>query len=243
MSRGLALVTGASSGIGAAYARRLASDGHDLLLVARRRERLETLSRELEKAHPISCRVLCADLATPVGIDAVERQILDGESLGMLVHSAGFNGPRPFVRHDPEWIQAMLQVHVVACARFARAALPGMIAAGRGSLVLISSLGAFFTSSGYVPYSATKAFVNMLAQGLAVDLAGTGVRVQAVCAGLTRTEMLSRPEYDEFNPFQRIPDRFFMSPEQVVEESLRALERGRIIVIPGLRNRVFVRVL
>ena len=133
----------------------------------------------------------------------------------------------------------MIALHVVAAVRLARAVLPAMVDHGRGTIIAVSSLGAFYTASRYVTYSATKSYLNMFALGLAEELAGTGVRVQALCPGLTRTEFLSTPEYAEFD-YSEVPELFWTSSEQVVDESLAALRTGRVVVVPGLANRLFV---
>jgi hypothetical protein len=238
--RPLALVTGASSGIGAAYARALAGRGHDLVLVARRRERLAELGAELHRAHGASAEVLAADLSRETDLVRLERRIGRGPGLAALVHAAGFATRGSFHEVDPAKIRAQLAVHVGAGCRLARAALPSMVAAGRGDLVLISSLAAFMTSRHYVSYAATKAYLNTLAEGLSIELRGTGVRVQALCPGLTRTEFLESPEYKDFK-YDKVPAWAWMSAEAVVAESLAALDAGRgPIVVTGLLNRAFL---
>jgi uncharacterized protein len=233
------LITGASSGIGAAFARRLASTGHGLVLVARRRDRLEELAAEIEEHHGLSASVLAADLTEPGGRQRVVELIEAGPPLAVLVHSAGFGYHSLFAETDPRVSTAMDRLHVEAPTQIVRAALPGMISAGRGRVLLISSLAGFFTSARYTLYSATKAYLNMLAEGLQAEVEGTGVRVQAICPGLTRTEFLDTPEYTEFK-YQQVPDMFWMTPEQVVEEALASRD---VIFIPGWKNRLFAGVL
>lgn len=241
-ARRCALITGASSGIGEAYARRLARDGVDLVLVARRADRLESLAAELKRAHGVAVEVLAADLSSPEGIAAVERRLAEGPALEWLVSSAGFGTRGLYADVAADKTTRMVRLHVEANARLVRAALPGMLAARRGSLVLLSSLGAFLTTAQYVTYSATKAYLNMFVLGLRDELAGTGVRVQALCPGLTKTEFMATPEYAGFN-YADVPDWAWMSAEEVVETSLRKLEGGAPIVVPGLGNRAFVAVM
>lgn len=235
--RPLAAITGASSGIGAAFARRLASDGHDLLLVARRRERLAALARELGERHGIAAAVLAEDLATTAGIDRVGAALADGPAPAFLVHSAGFGTRALFAELEPGTPQAMNLLHVVAPVQLVRAALPRMLAAGRGRILLVSSLGGFFTTARYTTYSATKAYLNMFVEGLQQELRGTGVRAQAICPGLTRTEFLDTPAYAEFK-YQQVPAPFWMSAEQVVEQALASRD---VVFVPGWHNRLLVR--
>jgi short-subunit dehydrogenase len=238
-SNPLALITGASSGIGAAFARRLASTGHDLALVARRRDRLEELAAEVRVRHGVASTVLAEDLTEPAGRERVVDFIESCPPLAVLVHSAGFGYHTLFAETDPCVPVAMDRLHVEAPTQIVRAALPRMISAGRGRVLLISSLAGFFTSARYTLYSATKAYLNMLAEGLQAEVEGTGVRVQAICPGLTRTEFLDTPAYAEFK-YQQVPDTFWMTPEQVVEEAMASRD---VIFIPGWKNRLFASVL
>jgi hypothetical protein len=240
-TKGRALVSGASSGIGEAYARRLARDGHDLLLVARRGDRLETLAGQLARAHAVRVQTLTADLATDDGVGAVERAIAAGPPLGALVCAAGFGTRGKFAEVAAEKVTRMVRLHVEANARLVRAALPGMTAGGCGTIILVSSLSAFASSSEYVTYSATKACLNMLAVGLRDEVRGTGVRVLAICPGLTRTEFLETDEFKAFK-YDAVPAWAWMTADEVVEESLRALPHSerRPVFIPGRGNRAFV---
>ncbi|HOX45092.1 MAG TPA: SDR family NAD(P)-dependent oxidoreductase [Myxococcota bacterium] len=240
VGRPLALVTGASSGIGAAYARALAARGCDLVLVARRGERLEALGAELGAAHGVVAEPLVADLATEAGLAKVERRAAASPAPAWLVHAAGFATRGAFHEVDPAKIRAQLRVHVETAQRLCRVSVPGMLAAGQGSLVLVSSLASFMTSKHYVSYAATKAYLNTLAEGLTIELRGTGLRVQALCPGLTRTGFLETDEYKDFK-YDKVPAWAWMSAEAVVAESLAALDRGRgPIVVTGLVNRAFL---
>jgi len=237
---GTALVTGASSGIGAAFARKLAAQGCDLVLVARREERLKSLANELQREHPVRAEVFPADLSDPMDIERVERKTAALGELEFLVNNAGFGVPGNFVEAQLDRHSAMIQVHVLATVRLCRAALPGMIARGRGSIVNVSSIAAFIPSPKSAVYCATKACLNAFSEALQVELAGTGVRVQALCPGLTHTEFHERPGYETYK--SRIPELFWMSAEDVVTESLSGLKRGQVICVPGLKNRVAVAV-
>lgn len=232
------LVTGASSGIGAAFTRSLASQGYDLVLVARRKERLRSLADEVQQKFNVNAHILSADLSDPADIEQVEKTIGEIGDLEILVNNAGFGVPGRFAEIPPERNIAMIQVHVLATVRLCRAALPGMIARGRGSIINISSIAAFAASPGNATYSATKAYLNVFSEALQDELKGTGVRVQALCPGLTHTEFHDHPGYEDYK--SRIPEFFWMRAEDVVRESLDALKKGRVICIPGFKNRLLV---
>ena len=236
MARPVALITGASSGIGEAFARRLARDGYDLVLAARRRARLEELGASLEAAFGTASRIVEADLSQTAGIDLVEAAVEDGPAPEVFVGSAGFGTRGLFAEIEAKTTQQMITLHVIANMRLARAVMPGMIERRRGRIIIVSSLGAFFTTSRYVTYASSKACLNMFCEGLRAELDGTGVRVQALCPGLTRTGFLSTPEYEGFD-YRRVPSWMWMTAEAVVDRSLATEEP---VCIPGLYNRLFV---
>ncbi len=241
-SRPLALITGASSGIGERFARRLARDGYDLILVARRKERLAEIGSELETKHGIRAEVQAADLARDQDVERLVNVIQGGPALDLLINGAGFGTRGHFAEVDAEKSEKMVRVHVLASVRLVRAALPAMIGRGCGALINISSLGAFFTTVHYTTYSATKSYLNVFSEGLAAELAGTGLKVQALCPGLTRTGFMFTPEYTDFH-YEKIPKFAWMNPERVVDQSLSALENGPVVFIPGVFNRMFVRIM
>ncbi len=232
-----ALITGASSGIGEGFARRLAERGYDLILVARRAERLAERAALLTTQYGVDVEVLPADLATDEGIRRVEARIIDCDTLDLLVNNAGFGTTGRFAEIDLGPQLAMIHVHVIAPVRLTRAALPGMLRRGAGGIVNVSSVAAFWPNPGSVTYSATKAYLNAFSEALAHELRGTGVTVQALCPGFTRTEF---HDTATFTGFDRgvIPEALWMSVQEVVEASLRGLEREQIIVIPRLIYRV-----
>jgi uncharacterized protein len=237
-TRPRALVTGASSGIGAAFAERLAHDGYDLIVVARRRENLEALARRLHDSEHISVEVIAVDLARPDGLRAVEKRIADESSLELLVNNAGFGGYMPFVQLDPDKAEELINLQVLAVTRLTRAALPGMIARGHGSIINVSSRLAFSGSLGSsqlpkrATYAGTKAFINTFTQLLQSELEGTGVRVQALCPGVVQTEFHERVGADP----SRFPPEIVMKPEEVVAASLAGLRLGEVICMPALDN-------
>jgi uncharacterized protein len=234
-SRPYALVTGASSGIGRAFAQRLARDGWNLILVARRQERLEELARQNEK-DGAKAEILVLDLATHEGLAAVERRAAAGD-LTMLVNDAGFQTYMPFVELDPDRAEAQINVHVTAIVRLSRAALPAMLARRSGAIVNVSSMLAFSAGMDHpflpkrATYAATKAFVNVFTETLSGELAGTGVKVQALCPGVVRTEFHDVDGKPVLRP--KVP---VMEPEDVVEASLAGLALGEVICSPSLAD-------
>ena len=229
-ARPTALVTGASSGIGAAYAERLASAGHDLVLVARRADRLEALAGDLRERHGASARVLAADLSEDAGIDAVVWSIERGSGLAVLVNDAGFSGYGPFAEIAPDRIDRLIEIHCRATSRLTRAALPAMISAGRGDIVNMGSLLAFSRSVPPDPlpyravYAACKAFIVTFTVSLHRELEGTGVRLMVCCPGLVESEFHGP---DWHGPPQ-------MSAQDVVTACFRGLEAGETICLPGV---------
>jgi short-subunit dehydrogenase len=230
------LITGASSGLGEAFAERLAADGHDLIVVARREDRLRALADRLGDAHATATEVLVADLTAPEDLRRVEARIASGPALDLLVNNAGFGGYRPFLRLDPDRAEELIRLQVLAVTRLARAALPAMVARGRGAVINVSSQLAFSAAlpspplpPGRAVYAATKAYVNAFTQLLAGELAGTGVGVQALCPGVMRTEFYARMGTD----VNRLPIRP-MEPAEVVRASLAGLQRGDVLCVPGL---------
>jgi len=229
-----ALVTGASSGIGEAYAERLARDGYDVVLVARRRERLERLAERLQREGGVHVDLLPADLADARALAQVEARVAGDESLTLLVNNAGFGGYRPFAEIEPDAVDALIYVHVRAVARLTRAALPGLIRRGTGGVINVASLLAF---SGSIPpnplpyratYAGAKAFVVTFTQALAAEIGGTGVRVQVCLPGLVATEFHAVMGRD---PSQMPP---MMTAADVVAASLAAFARGEVTCVPGL---------
>jgi uncharacterized protein len=234
-SRAHAVITGASSGIGAAFAARLVADGYDLTLVARRRDRLTNFAAQLAETGPTTVKVHVADLTDPTGLRSAEDLIAAIPNLDLLVNNAGFAGYAPFTGLDPAIATALIGVHVTAPTRLTRAALPAMTGRGRGAVINIASLLAFSGSlpPGPLPYRATyaaaKAYLLTFTTALAGELAGTGVRVQACCPGPVATEFHHGTGIDP----ARLPIPP-MDPGDVVTACLAALDLGETVCIPGL---------
>jgi hypothetical protein len=228
-----ALITGASSGLGAEYARQLAAAGTNLILVARRMDRLSGLARELQSRQALNVEVLQADLASAEGIERVERRIAADATVDLLINNAGFGGGQgSFAGQGVGHHLGMVQVHIATTVRLCRAAIPGMIARGRGAIINVASIAAFSSLSGPM-YSGTKAFLVMFSDNLKSELRGTGVSVQALCPGMTHTEFHEVVGMDK----SIVPKTLWMTAGEVVRISLRRLGRGAICV-PGWKNKV-----
>jgi len=228
-----ALITGASAGIGEEFARELAAAGSGLVLVARRKGRLEALAAELAERDGVTVEVLTADLSKDSDLEKVAGRMAQIQTLDLLVNNAGFGGTGPFSRSDAGRSLEMIRVHAAAPLRLTRTALEGMIARGRGGIINVASIAAFSPFSGPA-YSGTKAFLVAFSESLQFELAGTGVRVQALCPGMTHTEFHDVIGMDT----SFVPGFMWMSARDVVRASLRALGRRKVVCIPGWRNRL-----
>jgi len=234
--RPCALVTGATSGIGAAFASRLAQKGFDLILHGRRQKELMDRAKNLERIYSTSVEIIIAELSRPDEIRKVEERINSLDRLDMLVNNAGYWEPGVFWEHSPDSLETMIMVHNVAPVRFIRAALPRMLERDKGDIINVSSLGAYLNMVTLENYGATKAYLISFTESLHVALMGTGIRVQALTPGFTVTEFHSRLGAD-FTKEQRT----WMQPEEVVDESLRALGKGPVVCIPGFKRRFIVK--
>ena len=237
-SRPLALVTGASSGIGAAYARALAVRGYDLALVARRRERLEALGNDLRDQAGAQCTILAADLTDEAELQVVENYIARALNLDFLVNNAGFGNTGRFFEAPLQGQDTMHRLHVMATMHLTHAALKGMAARGKGAVVNVSSVAAFVPRPGGTGYYATKAWMNCFTEGLYLELknARSPVRVQALCPGFTVTEFHDVMGMDR----GIVPNGWWMSAEDVVQASLKGLEANKLFVVPGWRYKALV---
>lgn len=233
--RKLAVVTGATAGIGAAFARRLAAEGYDLVLVARDAERLAATAAELDAASTGGVRDLPADLSTDDGIAKVAAR-LEAEPIDLLVNNAGTSLNVAFVDSTAADEERLLRLNVHAVLRLTLAALPGMIARGRGDVVNVSSVAGFGVPMPGSTYSATKAWVNNFSESVAYSVRGAGVRVMALCPGYTRTEYHQRLGID----MSRTPAWMWLSADEVAREGLRDLRRGRVISVPSWKYKIAV---
>ncbi|MEU1082566.1 SDR family NAD(P)-dependent oxidoreductase [Streptomyces sp. NPDC005908] len=236
---GTALVTGASSGIGWEYATRLAAHGRHLVLVARRAERLKTLAEEAQRVGAPGVETLVADLARPEDLASVVERV-SGEDVDLLVNNAGINGYGLFAEVDAGLLGRVLNVNVVALTALTRAAVPGMLARGRGAVINVASLLAF---AGDLPpdplpqravYAGSKGYAVTFTRTLAAELTDAPVRVQVVCPGLTATEFHLGAGDTPVGGKRRVHDEGGMPAADVVTASLAGLEAGEVVCVPGL---------
>lgn len=238
MARALAAITGASSGIGAVFAHRLAAS-HDLLLIARRIDRLEALAAELRQQHGGLVEVVPADLADPPQLLSVEQRIAGEGRLDLLVNNAGFGTRGQFWEASIDTQARMHQLNVVAVLRLSHAALRSMVPRRSGALINVGSVAGFVRRAGSAGYGATKAWVVAFTEALHLEMQriDSGVKVQVLCPGFTLTEF-----HDAMNvQRERIASRpYWLKAEHVVDESLKALPSGRLFVVPGWRYKLIV---
>jgi short-subunit dehydrogenase len=239
--RPLALITGASSGIGAVFARQIAARGFDLLLVARRGELLEKLAKELEARYGIQTEILVADLTSEADLAGVEKRVAEADALELVVNNAGFGTMGKFFKADLRGQDQMHRLHVLATLRLTHAALTGMVARDRGGIINVSSVAGFWQAPGSISYCATKTWINSFTEGLYLELksSGSAVQVQALCPGYTYSEFHDTLGFDRGH----IPKWLWMRAEDVVAASLRGLDEGKLFVVPGWQYKIAVALL
>ena len=241
--RPLALITGASAGIGAAFARAYAARGYDLALVARRADRLEALGAELAAAHGVEAFAIPADLAAFEAQAPVQAAVAArGRVVDALVNNAGFSIAQSFAGTPWARQRDFLMTLVVGACGLAHGVIPGMVERGRGAIVNVGSLAAFAPGvAGHSLYPGAKSLMVSWSQALAAELKGSGVRVTVTCPGFTLTE------FAEANGTKGVmdeaPRRLFQTADQVVAETLRANDRGKVVIVPGLHNKIAAAVL
>lgn len=241
-SRSLAVVTGATAGIGHVFAQRLAAAGHDLLLVARDGERLRAVCDALHTQWPVHAEAFVADLSTDEDIARLADRLRvesDGATgrLAVLVSNAGFGTRGTIITADPDRQRRMLRLHVQATHELVSAALPGMVQRGDGRIIVVASVASWSPTAGNVNYNATKAYQRVYCEALATELVGTGVSVQALCPGFTYTEF-----HDRLGSGRKgIPSWAWLSADRVVNESLAQIaRRGAVVCVPGKRFKLIV---
>lgn len=230
-----ALVTGASAGIGAAFARRLAAESYDLVLVARDGKRLAGDAAELTRRHGVTATPLAADLSTEDGIDAVAGR-LAAHPVELLVNNAGISLNKGFLRTTAAEEEGLLRLNVHAVLRLTRAALPGMVARGRGDIVNVSSVAGFSPAMPGSTYPASKAWVTTFSESIAQAVSRSGVRVMALCPGYTRTEFHQRAGID----MSKMPGWLWLSADEVARIGLRDLRRGKVVSVPNWKYKIAV---
>ena len=234
----LAVITGASAGIGATFARKLAARGYDLLLIARREDRLRSLAAEMSDAHRIHAEFISADLAGARDLESVAERVESAANLGLMVNNAGFGLHGLFFESEVEGQLSMHRLHVLATLRLTHAALKNMVARGSGGVINVASVAGFAPAPGSVSYNSTKAWMITFTEGIAMELAARNskVRVEALCPGFTLSEFQDVVGMDRSS----VPKSLWMTADFVVEESLKGLDRGEVAVIPGWRYKLIV---
>jgi uncharacterized protein len=238
MANQLALISGASSGIGEAFARQLAEKGVDLCITGRRQEKLDTIAAELRQRYEVSVDVIVADLATEDGISQVETWIKSHPSITLLINNAGFGARGLFANKPSEKYAEMITVHITAAMRLTSAVLPAMLHAKQGAIINVSSITAFLPLAGNAVYSGTKSFLNSFTQSLSYELKNTGIKVQALVPGFTYSDFHKRPDYSKLNTYASVPKILWMTSEDVAKTSLRALGRNQLFCVPGVLNKL-----
>ena len=230
--KGTALVTGASSGIGAVYADRLARRGYDLILVARSTERLTALARNLSDQTNRAVETVTADLTNASDLAGVEQILRSDASITLLVNNAGLGATAPLLASDIDKMQAMIALNVTAPMRLAHAAAPGFAARGTGTIINIASIVAIAPELLNGVYGGSKAFLLAFSQSLRHELADKGVRVQAVLPGATATEFWDKSGL----PVSNLPQEIVMTTEDMVDAALTGLDQGEFVTIPALAD-------
>jgi len=235
-----ACITGATSGIGAAFAERFAERGYDLILTGRRLDKIRAAAERIAGRYKVTVDVVPAELSDEKQVDALAARLEALDNLEVLVNNAGFAQKGRFFEEDFSVHERMLKVHDLATIRLAHAVLPGMIARRRGAVINVSSISAFLPFPKNAMYSATKSLLNIFTEALHFELHGTGVKVQALCPGMTRTDFHERMGLDPGRVYKQRGIMKAMAPEAVVDASLAGLRKNRVILIPGLNNRLMV---
>ena len=230
MTKGTALITGASSGIGAVYADRLARRGYDLILVARNAERLKALAARLSAETSRSVRTIAADLGAPADLARIEAVLRDDPAITLLINNAGVGATQPLLESDIAKMDAMIAVNVTAPMRLAYSAAPGFVARGTGTIVNIASIVAVAPELLNGVYGGSKAFVLAFSQSLQHELADKGIRVQAVLPGATATDFWEISG----RPIEYLPEAIVMSAVNMVDAALAGLDQGELVTIPAL---------
>ena len=235
---GRVFITGASAGIGASYAKALAENGFDLVLLARRRDRLQALANQLESDYSIHCDIISADLAEKEEIQKAINHIRQIDNLDILINNAGFATIGYFADIPIEKSMRMFNTHMTATVQLTHAALQVMLKRKRGAIINVSSMGAFMLTPGNVLYDATKSFLATFSENLWLEVRDKGIKIQALCPGFTRTEFHEVGDFKNFDK-SAIPNSSWMMPDEVVGLSLKALENSRdVVFIPGWKNRL-----
>ena len=241
MDRKIALVTGATSGIGAAFARHYAAQGYDLIITGRREQKVNLFARELMSKHAIDVRVIIAELSDKRDTDMLLEQI-KGKDIEVLVNNAGFGYNTLFQNGSMDVVRSMVEVHVMTALSLIQEVLPDMIKKVRGTIINVSSESAFLLIPGNAVYTGTKTFLKSFTEALHLDLMGTGVKVQALCPSFTLSDFHEKMGMDRSRQVNRGIIRW-MTPDEVVGVSIKSLDKGKVVCIPGAHSRLLIKIL
>ncbi|MBA4385181.1 MAG: NAD(P)-dependent oxidoreductase [Anaerolinea sp.] len=231
-----ALITGATSGIGAAFAKRLAHDGYNLIVTGRRKDKITALANELSEAYHVNVEVIIVELSDIVELEALVERIMN-QHIDILINNAGFGINRYFCEEDPGIQEKMVHVHIICPMRLIHAVLPNMISKGNGAIINVSSIGAFLSIPKNTIYLGTKAFLRAFTESLHIELMGTGVKVQVLCPGLVRTDFHEKLGISKAEQKNKGLVRW-RSPEEIVDISIKGLKKNEVVCIPGWSTRI-----
>jgi len=237
-----ALITGASSGIGAEFAKRLSENKYNTILVARRKEKLENLSKQLSEKYNTKSDYLTADLTKKQDIKKVQDYIINLNKLDFLINNAGFGIPKNFHEADLEKQLDMINLHIIAPTCLTYSAIPKMINQKKGTIINVSSLASLIPKPRSSIYSATKSYLTTFSQNLNLTLKDRGIKIQALCPGFTHSDFYQTKEYEKWDK-TKIPKFLWMSIEDVVDSSLKALKKDKVIHIPSYKNNLLLHVM
>jgi short-subunit dehydrogenase len=235
-----AVITGATSGIGAAYARRLAKDGYDLIITGRKKETIQKLADDISKQYKIKVDVIIAELSNDNDFQKLANTVKANNAIEILINNAGYSGyARHFEEVDITEHEKMVKVHQIVPLRLISFILPGMIKRGKGNIINVCSVAAILSTPSNTVYSGTKAFLKSYSQGLYQEVRDKGIRVQALCPGFTNTNFAKDYYAKElYDNVMKSTEKTIMAPEKVVDYSLKCLKKDQFVCIPGLRNRM-----
>ena len=232
-----ALVTGATSGIGRAYAESFARKGYDLIITGRRMDKLNAFAHELREEYGICVRIIKAELSEDEDIQKLTKVIESHDNISVLVNNAGYGSGVEFCKNNLAAHMRMLQVHVVVSVKLIYAVLPQMINRKEGTIINVSSLGAYMPAPGSSMYSATKLFLKSFTESLYMEVHQHGIKVQCICPGFTHSDFHKRREDDRVRKANSL---MWMEADAVVEESLKSLEKKTIVCVPGIINKLLI---
>ncbi len=240
MNRKAAVITGATSGIGAAFAKKFASQNYNLIITGRREEKIKAFAHKLMEKYNVTVEVIIVELSDHNALNMLVKKIQDMKNLDILVNNAGFTKRSKFSEENISAHEDIITTHCIATMKLTYAALPNMIANRKGAIINVSSIMGFFPFYMQPMYTATKAFVGIFTESLNLELKGTGVKAQALCPGLTYSDLHEKLGLDVEKLAQkkvwlwRPP----MKPEAVVKKSLKCLEKNKVLCIPGVTNKL-----